>query len=193
MGAGADMFKDIGTNKTDPRDRAAKVFSLVISCIVFALITYVVLLMANVVPTDESREYERRMRRGQEVLEILGPEVVEAGFIRKATSAKRDIYMPQLVLQLANTSDRRFDQIVLECRFSRGDQSICGGRAFANDLKPGEVRRVTLKCVESGFTGAVIYGVSLEDARQGLEYEIILRTEKIGVIALSDTFTFKVI
>ena len=162
------MFKDIGTNKTDPRDRAAKVFSLVISCIVFALIAYVVLLLANVIPTAESREYNRRIHRGQEVLEILGPEVVEAGFIRKATSAKRDIYMPQLVLQLINSSEERFDQVVLECRFSKGDQSICGGKAYANNLRSGELRRVTLKCVESVFTGAVIYGIGLEDARQGV-------------------------
>jgi hypothetical protein len=187
------MFKNIGTHKLDPRDKAVRIFSLVTSCIVFAMITYVVLLMANVIPTAESREYERRQRRGQEILEILDPEVVEAGFIRKATSADRDIYMPQLVLRLANSSNERFEQIVLECRFSKGEQSICGGRAYANDLKPGEVRRVTLKCVESMFTGAVIYGIGLEDARRGLEYEIILRAENIGVIALTDTLVFKVI
>jgi len=187
------MFKDIGNHRVEPRDRAAKLFTLFTSCIVFALIIYVVLLLANIIPTDESREYERRLQRGQEILEILGPEVVESGFIQKATSAKRDIFMPQLVLQLVNSSEKRFDQIILECRFSKGDQSICGGRAYANDLKPGELRRVTLKCVESVFTGAVIYGVSQEDAKQGLEYEIILRTENISVIALSDTLPFKVI
>jgi hypothetical protein len=135
------MFKDIGQHKIDPRDRAAKLFVLATSTIVFALI----------------------------------------------------IYMPQLELQLVNSSKKTFAQIILEGRFSRGDQFICGGRSYANELEPGEVRRVSVKCVESGFTGAVIYGIGLEDARQGLEYEIVLKTEEISVIALSDTLIFKLL
>jgi len=187
------MFKDIGQHKIDPRDRAVKLFVLTTSTIVFALIIYMVLLLANVIPTAESREYQRRIRRGQEILEILDIQVVEAGFIRKATSAQKDIYMPQLVLQLMNSSKKKFTQIILECRFSRGDQFICGGRSYANEFEPREVRKVSVKCVESGFTGAVIYGIGLEDARQGLEYEIVLKTEEISVIALTDTLTFKLL
>ncbi len=187
------MFKNIGQQELHPRDRAAKLFALIVSAIVFALIIYVVLLLANVIPTAESREYERRIRRGQEILEILDMQVTDAGFIRKATSAQKDIYMPQLALQIVNSSGKKFTQITLECRFSKGDQFICGGRSYANELEPGEVRTVLLKCVESGFTGAVIYGVGLEDAKQGLEFEIVLKAEKITVIALRDTLTFKLL
>ena len=43
------------------------------------------------------------------------------------------------------------------------------------------------------FTGAVIYGISLDEARKGLEYEIILRSERIGVVALTDTLAFNVL
>jgi len=187
------MFKNIGQHKVDPRDRAARLFGLIVSSIVFALIIYVVLLLANVIPTAESREYERRLRRGQEILDILDMQVVDAGFIRKSTSAQKDIYMPQLVLRLQNSSEETFPQIILECRFTRGDQFICGGRSFANELEPGEVRRVSMKCVESGFMGAVIYGVGLEDARQGLEYEIVLKTENITVVAFTDTLKFQLL
>jgi hypothetical protein len=187
------MFKDFGHRKIDPKDRAVRVFSLVVSGIVLVLIIYVVLLLANLIPTSESREYESRIRRGQEILEILEPFVVEAGFVKKPTSAGHDIYMPQMIIQLSNGSEKHFSQITLECRFRKGDQEICGGRSYANDLEPGETRRVTIKCVESMFTGAVIYGVGLEDAKKGLEYRLKLITEKTNVSALSGRLEFDVL
>lgn len=187
------MFKDFGKHTIHPKDRAARAFSLIVSSIVIVLIIYVVLLLANVIPTSESREYERRIRRGQEILELLEPFVVESGFVKKPTSAGYDIYMPQMTIQLSNGSEKHFSQITLECRFRRGDQEICGGRSYANDLEPGETRRVTIKCVESMFTGAVIYGISLEDAREGLEYRLRLITEKINVNALSGELEFNVL
>lgn len=187
------MFKDFGKHTIHPKDRAARIFSLIVSSIVLVLIVYVVLLLANVIPTSVSREYDRRIRRGQEILELLEPLVVQAGFVKKPTSAGYDIYMPQLTIQLSNGSDKHFSQITLECRFRRGDQEICGGRSYANDLEPGETRRITIKCVESMFTGAVIYGIGLEDAKKGLEYRIQLITEKINVNALSGQLGFNVL
>lgn len=187
------MFKDFGQRKSDPRDLAVRIFGLVTSAIVLALIIYVVLLLANAIPTDQSREYQRRIDRGQQILAHLDIAIVEAGFLKNPTSAGHDIYMPQLIVRVINRSQEVFSQMSLECRFSRGQQSICGGRAFLNDYSPEESRTLRLRCVESMFTGAVIFGIGLEDAREGLDYELTLITENIRVVALRGRLAFRLI
>ena len=187
------MFKDIGRTKIHPKDRMVRLFSLVTSSIVFALIIYVVLLLANIIPTKEKHEYERRLQRSQELLEILDISVTQAGFIKKATSAGRDIYMPQMVIQITNTSEDTFEQIVLESYFTRAKQRICGGRSYANQLRPQESRQVILKCVESSLTGAIIFGIGLEDAKNGLDYDLTLAAEQIRVTALTGSLEFDIL
>ncbi len=188
-----DLFKDIGQHKVHPKDRAVRIFSLFTSSIVFALIIYVVLLLANIIPTKEKHEYERRLQRSRELLEILDISLTQAGFVKKATSAGRDIYMPQLVIRITNTSQSTFDQIVLESYFTREKQRICGGRSYANQLRPQESRLVTLKCVESTFTGAIIFGIGLQDAKNGLDYNLTLKTEQIQVTALEGSLEFNIL
>ncbi len=187
------MFKDFGQHKVDPRDRAVRVFILVTSATVLALIVYVVLLMANIIPTDQSREYKRRLDRGQQILSHLDISITEAGFIKKPTSAGHDIYMPQLIVQIKNESQETFSQMSLECRFSRGRQAICGGRTFVNDFRPEESRGLRLRCAESMFTGAVIFGIGRDDAYQGLDYELTLITENIRVVVLRNRLAFKLL
>ncbi len=187
------MFKDFGERKIDPRDRVVRIFGLITSAIVLALIAYVVLLLANVIPTDQSREYQRRVDRGRLILANLDLSITEAGFLKNPTSAGHDIYMPQLIVRIENRSQETFAQMSLECRFSRGRQSICGGRAFVNDFRPEESRALRLRCVESMLAGAVISGIGLEDARQGLEYELTLTTENIRIVAMRGRLPFELL
>jgi hypothetical protein len=187
------MFEQGSQNKREP----GRIFHLVISWatsfLVFALLIYVVLLLLNVVPSDQSRQYRRRIQRGKEILAALNIEVSQAGFIRRRISSQRDIYMPQLIIRILNTSAEPFTQLSLECRFSRKGQFICGGRSYANDLKPGEGRKITLKCTELMLTGSIVYGIGLEDAEKGLDYEVTLVSEDIRVVALEGRLAFRLL
>jgi hypothetical protein len=187
------MFENLGPQKGSPRDRVHKITSFIISAIVFALMIYVVLLLANIIPSEESREHKRRLKRGQEILSILKIEVSEGGFVKKLTSSQQVIYMPQLVVRMINTSKETFPQASLECRFTRAKQFICGSAVTVNNLEPGVSRKVTLKCVDLSITGSVIYGIGLEDAKKGLNYTVTLSTEKISVLALTDTVPFRLL
>jgi hypothetical protein len=182
---------------SEPKREPGRIFHLVISWatsfLVFALLIYVVLLLLNVVPADQSREYKRRAQRRQEILAALNIEVSQAGFIKRRTSSQRDMYTPQLVIQISNTSSETFTQLSLECRFSRKGQFICGGRVYANDLKPGEGRKITLKCTELMLTGAIVYGIGLGDAEKGLDYEVTLVSEDIRVVVFEGRLAFKLL
>jgi hypothetical protein len=187
------MFDLYGRHRTDPRDRAVRIFAKFVSLIVLALLIYVVLLLANIVPSEQGRIFRERQQRSREILDGLDISLLEAGFIRTPTSDLRDIYMPQLVFRVANLARETFVEMSLECRFIRGKQFICGGRAYLNDLKPDEARTVTLKCVESVFTGSVVYGIGLEEARRGLEYEVVLVAGRHRIIARRDSLAFELL
>jgi len=186
------MLEDFGRRKTRLRERLIQIFSLATALVVLALIVNMLVHLEDFLSATEGRENLGKTQAEQDLLDHLEVRVLKAGFLQKHLKS-RDIYVPGLVLQIVNKSGETFGNFQLRSRFWKGRQSICIGGISVSDFKPGEHWEVLLKCSDLVLSGMVIYGIGLEDARQGLEYELTLEYKRLRIVLQKKKLAFRLL
>lgn len=185
------MLKDFGQHKTSLGEKLSRIFPFVMGLIIFALIINMLFHLADFIPSNQKTVLKELTQEQRELLEKLEVTAIDAGFL-KQQSGTREIFVPGVVVRLVNTSEEEISLIQLRIAFSKDGQSVCMGGLSVTDFKSGENWEVLIKCSDSVFTGTVLYGISEEDAKAGLEYELTVEFGRIRTVVLKDALPFKI-
>jgi hypothetical protein len=186
------MLKDFGHHKISLGERLSRIFTFVLGLIVFALIINMLFQLADFLPSDQKRDLKELAQQERTLMERLEVTAVDAGFLKQQAGA-REIYVPGVVVRLVNISEDEIPAMRLRMDFSRDGRSVCVGGLSVTDFKSGENWEVLIKCSDSVFTGTVLYGISEEDARAGLEYELTIEIGRTQAVFLQDSLPYKLL
>jgi hypothetical protein len=145
-----------------------------------------VLGFLNGLPSTKEKKALARMRLEEESLsksfEIL---VLRSGFQRKSTGA-RDIYVPCLLVQVVNSSGQGSQPATLRAIFLRNGQFFCGTAGSVPALEPGAGCELWLKCIELVGFASVARGLSLAETTERMDYDVVLESGRVSVVAARD-------
>ncbi len=145
-----------------------------------------VLGFLNSLPSTKEKRALARMRLEEESLsKTFEVQVLRSGFQRRSTGA-RDIYVPCLFVQVVNSSGRGSQPATLRGTFLRDGQFFCGAAGSVPALEPGAGCELWLKCIELMGFASVARGVSLAETTEAMDYEIVLSSGRISVVAARD-------
>lgn len=161
------MFPEHASRKTGPLEWLLRTAVLLLAAGIFYAGIRVILFMGSQVSTEQKialRELERKRAALEESLDVV---VCQAGFEKK-TPGGEALFVPALVVELYNRSERSFESIEAFVEFFLKGQSLCGGRAAVRSIGPGETYGLVLKCVDITTFGSMIHGIK----RHQLEDEV---------------------
>ena len=111
--------------------------------------------------------------------------VARSGFQQKSTGA-RDIYVPCLLVQVANPTAVRSRPATMRATFLRNGLSFCAAAGSVPVLEPGAGCELWLKCIELTGFGAVARGVSLAETMEPMDYEVWLESGRVSIVVAKD-------
>jgi hypothetical protein len=118
---------------------------------------------------------EKELSRSFDIL------VVRAGFQKRATGT-RDIYVPCLLVWANNNSEQVSRPVTLRAEFTGNGRPFCAAMNRIAALEPGKTLEIWLKCIDFVGFGSVARGLSLAETIKGLEYRIVVESDRASIV-----------
>jgi len=164
---------------------AKRLLLFVLAAAIFLAGAAVFSLLSNI-PTSrekkaqaEIRDAENRLRREYGVLAVL------SGFQRR-TGGNGDVYVPSVLVRVANLTDAPSSEIAIRAEFSRAGRGFCRDRNSVPELKPGESWDLWLTCIEPTGFGSVAWGLPLAETAEPMTFAVYLDTDRISVLMIAE-------
>jgi hypothetical protein len=126
--------------------------------------------------TSKEKEYLRIAKLERELIKKIYVSVKETGYLKKKIGHEI-FYIPALIINVYNFSENEFENLKVMAKFSIEKKTICRSFSILKKFKPGERKKVLLKCMDFMAFGTVIQGITLSNTMREIHYEISLRTE----------------
>ena len=172
------MFSQHVPRKLKPLDWIFRILALIAAAGVFYLGVRLILLLGDQMSVRQKREVQEMSEKRMDFENKLGMVVHQAGFEKKGAGGS-PLFVPALVIELSNSSDRAFESIEAYVDFSMQGQVICRGRGAVRSIGPDEVRGLVLKCVDATAFGAMAYGIKSHQLGEEVGYRLHLRFEGV--------------
>jgi hypothetical protein len=86
------------------------------------------------------------------------------------------IYIPALIVNISNSTENEFENLFVIVEFSTQNKLLCRGHSIFKKFKPGENRKILLKCMDFIVLGTLVQGMTLSQTMREIQYEVLLRT-----------------
>jgi hypothetical protein len=163
--------------------RRAVVFVLAVA--VFAIGLGILGFLNSIPSTKEKRALAKLRQEEESLSRSFAVLVIRSGFQRKSTG-ERDIYVPCLFVQVANSSSLTSRPVTLRAAFLRNGRTFCGAAGSVPALEPEAGCELWLKCIELLGFASVARGVSLAETTEPMDFVIFLETSRASIVVAKD-------
>ena len=186
------MYTEYTERKTSFWERIKKLFLVLLSISIFTVGIIIIVHMMHILPGKQKKAYEELAKKEEEFLKRIDLSIIEAGYLKRSAGIQ-DVYVPALVVQIANTSEEESEQFMLTAYLKRERKTICKGSIAMNNLGAGETREVILKCLELLVFGTVFKGLSLIQTSKELQYDIWIDSEGVSIKIVEGRIKFNIL
>jgi hypothetical protein len=145
-----------------------------------------ILGVLNSIPNAKEKRALAKIRAEEETLSrSFDVSILRSGFQRRSTGA-RDIYVPSLLVMVANSSPSASKPAVVRADFLRNGRTFCMAQGLIPSLKSGETCELWLKCIELMAFGSVAWGLSLAETTEGMDFVIFVESRQASVAVAKD-------
>lgn len=186
------MLEDYGSPKTGFTERVKRVFIFVSVVIILILGVFLLLYLGQLPSPEQKRRLQEHAEKEKYFCESIQTLVLDAGY-QKRTIGYRELYVPVIILEISNISQKTVQDIIISSDFRNDRQTICAGTGMIFKITPGDRRTLVLRCSESMFLGTLIKGVSFSQARKDLRYKIRISSEGLYFYSTEGMLRYKVL
>lgn len=169
-----------------------RIFAVVLAAAVMGFVLLFLNFIGNLPSIKIKKAYAALQKKEAAFLQKLDVQLIEAGYMRRQVD-KNDIYVPAVRLDLISFSQEALKRIRVEAFFRNERQSICSGSVFVANLRPGEDRSLTIKCLDFVGFGSVVKGVPRMETARPLEYSVRIQTDEFSIDVLQGHTSFHIL
>jgi len=160
-----------------------RILALISAFILLGLGIAVILILVNT-PTGKEKAALAKIRAEEnELARDFDVVVLRSGF-QKRKSGERDIYVPALLVRVANFSGTASKAVSLSAEFLRQGRIFCGAWGAVPELKPEESSEIWLKCIELTGFGSVAWGLTLAETTEAMDYQVHLESKRASLLVI---------
>ncbi len=169
-----------------------RIFAVVLAAAVMGFVLLFLNFIGNLPSIKIKKAYAALQKKEAAFLQKLDVQLIEAGYMRRQVD-QNDIYVPAVRLDLISFSQEALKRIRVEAFFRNERQSICSGSVFVANLRPGEDRSLTIKCLDFVGFGSVVKGVPRMETTRPLEYSVRIQTDEFSIAVLQGHTSFHIL
>lgn len=186
------MLENITYNKTSFSMLLKKVLIIICAVLTMAAVLSIILLMMKQLSPKYKNKYHEILNKEKKLQQSIDYQIIDAGYsVIKVEN--RDIYIPTLIVQISNKTEKAIPELILTAYFNKGEIPVCASSCMVGVLNSGDSSRVVMNCIESTGFGSVLKGLNLRKAQETLHFKLKIASSEATILAIEDSLIFKMI